>query len=140
MEKDRYRIVLLDYIKEKTKHNEKELMRLQSGYPDYMIGRYDIERDLRKRGFLESVDLRPDLPSQDNDGNYIDYREQGIKKNETITTENGIASLKSNLFPSEILAKKREKRLRHLDIAVKWFAVIGGALGLYSFLRTFFCL
>ena len=140
MENDRYRLVLLDYIKDKTKRNDKELKRLLLSYPDYMIGRFDIERDLLKRGFLKSIDLRPDLPDQDDDGNYIDYHTKGIKKHETITTESGIASLKSNLFPSEILAKKREKRLRRLDVAVKWFAVIGGTLGLYSFLRTFFCL
>lgn len=140
MENDRYRIVLLDYIKDKKKHNYKELKRLLLSYPDYMIGRSDIEKELLKRGFIKSIDLRPDLPNQDNDGNYIDYHGKGIKKNETITTESGLASLKRNLFPSELLAKKREERLRHLDIAVKWFAVIGGTLGLYSFLRTFFCL
>lgn len=140
MENDRYRIVLLDYMKDKTKHNNKELKRLLLFYPDCMIGRFDIEKELLKRGFIKSVDLRPDLPNQDDDGNYIDYNKKGIKKNETITTESGIASLKSNLFPSEILTKKREERLRRLDIAVKWFAVIGGALGLYSFLRTLFFL
>ncbi|WP_163305039.1 hypothetical protein [Dysgonomonas sp. 521] len=140
MENDRYRLVLLEHIKDRTKHNDKEFNRLLLNYPDYVIGRFDIERDLLKRGFLKSVDLRPDLPNQDDDGNYIDYNKRGIKKYETITTESGIASLKSNIFSSEILAKKREEMLRLLDIAVKWFAVIGGALGLYSFLRTFFCL
>lgn len=135
---DRCILILLEHKEFKTKKEKRLLNKLKDSYPDHNnVMHQSIKDDLFKRQFLKNIDIRPDLPAYSDSGASIDYEKIGTPKYKTVTTERGVTALKNKYFTSELSEKTRKQRLSNLDIAVKWFAVIGGALGLYAFIKQF---
>lgn len=91
--------------------DKSKILILQSFYPDFMnVYLEEIKKDLLDRGFIKHVNMHPDMPLTDEEGN-----ENDIFK--WVTTPEGIDALNTNLFPSEL--KKRnedEKRQKIKDV------------------------
>lgn len=133
---DRRNLFLLLYKENRSASDAKKLDKLKEWYPDYDEPKYlKVHDDLYAKKFIQSIDLRPDLPLQSDSGFYIDYTEQGIEKSKTVTTKSGETALKNKYYKSELSEQTRKKRLSLLDSAFKWIAIIGGILGFISFFR-----
>lgn len=127
-------LILLKGKRDKSRSDANKIKKLTLLYPKHNDFEMSITSDLEQGGYIEYIgETTPNTTTPP-----LDERCDPIYEYESVTTDSGILAIKSGLFRSESAEYSRKERLRRLDIAFKWFAIIGGALGLINFLLTLF--
>jgi hypothetical protein len=130
---DRLILILLEDKEKKTCLDKRKIRKLRMMYPDNENYRNRLTAELLQSGYLTSVDLTPERPAEDKDGNVVQH-----EFSPPSTNRNGLLALRKGVFASEYAKKAREKRIRTIDIIVKLLAIIGGVLGIINTIKLFF--
>lgn len=105
---DRRNLLLLTYKKVRTVDDENVITILLMFYPDFADNHIEaIRNDLSRRGLMDLMDMHPDMPQVDEEGNETE-------KYGWMTTNEGENALKTNLFPSEMKKRNEDKKRQEM--------------------------
>lgn len=125
---DRYNIVLLKYLKHKSKSDSKRYYKLLELYPDNDYFEYDIISKLIKLGLIDKEITKERERSLSGQVLPAEFN--------PVTNPSGEKALK-NRFPSEYMERRRNIHQYRINKAGFWVAVIGGISGIISIIITF---
>lgn len=125
---DRYNIVLLKYLRNKSKNYSKRYNKLLELYPDNEYFEYDIISKLIKLGLIDKEITKERERSSSGQLLPAEFS--------PVTNQLGEKAL-NNRFPSEYMERKRNIHLYRINKGGFWVAVVGGISGIISIIITF---
>lgn len=125
-------LVNLVLLKSKRNISDKELRKVEDielSYPEWNKEFEAIRVYLCSRGYIDRIDVNPDLPLQDEYGGGIVYKDG--EKFEYQTNKKGVAALREKVFPSDIERRREDEKDRRITRII---AVSSGIIAVISIL------